>query len=174
MNRLFFIFSLNLLLLVFSPEAFAQSRANIRIGGSLYDSWVSDKNNYFAVKASFNYRVLDFIEPGIELGYSKFSSSISSFNPNAVYYLFKVNTYFTDLIFRGNDTHRFETYVALKYGGYYAFITDEYIDVLERENRPDYGLYLGIQYMIFRHIGIYAEGGFGNICNIQFGANLRF
>lgn len=162
-----------LVLYLLCISASAQQNMSINLGVERHESWVGDPAYNPVVKINLKYMPVNYIEPGIEFGYSRFNSKLlASFNPHAVYYALKINLHIFPLIVQDYDG-RFSLYLNGKYGGHYIFfeIDEGWAEVYPRQNRPDYGVYLGATYRITSKFGIYAEGGYGNLSFYQVGLN---
>jgi hypothetical protein len=65
-----------------------------------------------------------------------------------------------------------ELYLTGKYGGYCVLSKEEYYP--KRKNNSDYGIYVGLALYPFEHLRIFAEYGYGNKTNLQFGLSIKF
>lgn len=152
----------------------AQQKSSVKIGVEIHDSWVEVPAHYIVTKVGFKYRIIPSIEPGIELGYAKFTSDqLSDFQANVPFYAIRLNILLLPL-FSTAEESKFDPYISGKYGAYYPFFKEPYTNFFPQNMRPDYGAYLGMVYSFSRYIGIYIEGGYGNLSYYQLGLNVKF
>jgi hypothetical protein len=149
----------------------AQQKLNFNIGYELHESWWEGQKDERVIKACIKYRFINIIESGIELGHTRFNNQQSAtFNQNVLYYALRLNLQLAPLIFKAENP-KLDVYLSGKYGGYHVFFGELWSNYYSTVNYPDYGGYLGVKVPVFKFLGVYAEGGFGNLSNFQFGLN---
>jgi hypothetical protein len=176
-----------LLLIVFNATAQNYSikdRWNIRLGYSQYPMEYFDHvpKNF---RAELNYGLLDFLEVGAYLGYSRHETleQTTSSNADSVSFYFNVEDASVPSYGLSTSIHLFpfilkkenfwiDLYLTGKYGGYCVLSKEGYSP--GRKNNSDYGVYGGLALYPFEHLGLFAEYGYGNKTDLRFGLSYKF
>lgn len=159
--------------IAYNQDNKSESKIVLRTGISLQESFTSEKNYHVAGKLSLNYRFSEFFEPGIYTGYGHYAlfPSGSQNNPNVVFYGANLIFHVTPLYNKNSDS-KLDIYLIGSYGGFYMFLSDEV--PLPKENRPDYGIYAGVDLSISQYLGFFLEAGYGNTSLIKVGLRASF
>jgi hypothetical protein len=141
-------------------------------------------NEVSNIRLSANYRLTNFIEVGAFWGYSLYKTMIpfdidslgrpngySSENSNSLMYGINSNIHILPF-FIEKDKSRIDVYCSLQYGGIYLFEPEGGINT--KKNYSEYGLYGGLAFYPFRHLGIYAEFGYAKYADLRYGLSLQF
>jgi hypothetical protein len=194
-------FFLVIVLFITSVNISAQDSTKIRklsfkLGYSKYKDTeytfysTSHKNNMTLLnevgnmRLSANYRLTNYIEVGAFFGYSRYKTMIpfdidslgrphgySSVNSNSLMYGIISNIHILPF-FIEKDKSRIDVYCSLQYGGIYLFEQEGGINT--KKNYSEYGLYGGLAFYPFRHLGIYAEYGYAKYSDLRYGLSLQF
>jgi len=136
-------------------------------------------------RAEVNYGLLDYLEVGAYLGYCQYLASelATITDPIGKYYniisapvpsyglstslhvlplFLKKKDFWMDLYFKG------------EFGGYSIISKKGYDFYSEWKNGIEYGVFGGLAVYPLKHIGLFAEYGYGNKSNMKFGLSYKF
>jgi hypothetical protein len=161
-----------------------RNRWTIRLGYSPYkEDYMNYKPQNF--RAEVNYGLLEYLEIGAYIGYNRCQTSEQAAvsDPIGKYYsildapvpsyglstslhvlpfFLKKKDFWMDLYFKG------------EFGGYTILSKDGYSHYPGQKNGIDYGVYGGLAVYPLKHIGLFAEYGYGNKSNMRFGLSYKF
>lgn len=159
-------------LLFISSATYAQSNCSFKVGVSLIDSYIEDPQNHVVYNVDFSYKPVEFLQTSLSVGYCRFASNyITSYKGNGVFYALDFDFY--PLYFTKFSMEKLEPYIGVRLGGYNTYLKGTFSHISNRL-RYDYGAYAGINFQFSEHVGLYLEGGYGNIRNFQLGMKFFF
>lgn len=175
-----------MVILSFGQESYIKNRWNYKAGYSRYRTNTSINNKAITVgnyRIEANYGILDLIETGVYLGYSKFEtlkidwsdSTIYNKNCPALFYGVNCNIHLLPLLVKEND-FRFDLYLTGKLGGLYISSPKGYYP---QGHDAEYGLGGGVSFYIWKHLGVYAEYSYGkyffkDYSKFRYGLTMKF
>jgi hypothetical protein len=144
------------------------------------------KQSYGNYRIEANYGLLNFLETGLYLGYSRTTSYMNpAIDPTWVYKnlntpYFGVNLNFHPLTFLiKKPDFRFDLYLLARYGGVYYFSPQAYIPAKGLQFQYQHGAGLG--FSLSKHFGIFGEysyGVYGVLAkpseNLRYGLSVKF
>ncbi|MFA5815100.1 MAG: TonB-dependent receptor [Bacteroidales bacterium] len=141
---------------------------NFRIDGGM-------KRSFGNFRLETNYHLLNFLEIGGYLGYSRYSSYVNSQNiimsyENTPFIGLNINVQLLPLIVR-NPASKFDIYLLGRYGGAY-FSSPQFHFYVDKGFFLNYSHGAGIAFYLTKHIGVFSEFSFTAL-DIKFG-NLRY
>jgi len=159
-----------------------RKRLTIKLGYAFYPYKIKPQieNNPFGtitIKADINYGITKNMEAGAYLGYGYFYEQGMLFTqshqmyPHRVLYGININYQILPYIVKRED-FRFDLYLTGNCGGVYYIVPDN-INI-SNYLKYDYGLYGGLSFYIFKHIGLFIEYGYGNMTNLRYGLAFKF
>ena len=162
---------------VSAQDSYINNRWNIKAGYSIITTRFFIPENSRNYRLELNYGFLDKIESGIYVGYSRIpiyiQTSPSSFNggsAKAYFYGINCNYHLFPLIIKEDD-FRFDLYLTGKLGGLH----------IETKSgiHPEYSVGGGAAFYIFKHIGAFAEYGYGKYYEkdnkkFRYGLSIKF
>ena len=159
------ILTLGLASISFGQSSYLNNRLSFKLGVSKTPelaNWRSKfMSNNFWLEGNYGHN--KFFETGIYLGYTNFSNItkpteeiIQTYTTNALFY--GVNTNFHIMpLFNFADEPRFDVYISGK-AGLVSYIAPK--SYIRNGTSFDAGVYGGISFYVFRHLGLFAEYGF--------------
>jgi hypothetical protein len=174
-------------LTVSAQDSYIKKCWNIKAGYGNYDGWfVSDhgvKNTFGNYRLEANYGVLNFLETGLYLGYSRTSSmpvpvvgqGLIYQNLNTPFFGVGLNFHPLTFLVKKPD-FRFDAYLLGRYGGIYYSSSADYIPAKGLKFQNSQGL--GLAFYITKHIGVYTEYSFSGLHmksgNFRYGLSVKF
>jgi hypothetical protein len=136
------------------------------------------------IRLSSNLRINKFIDAGIYFGYSLYETyipqnfdslgrpgTLSHKEANSIMYGLNTNIHILPFFIK-KDNFRFDLYCSLQYGNIHLFEPEGGINT--KRNYQEYGIYGGLAFYPFRHLGLYAEYGYAKYANLRYGLSLKF
>lgn len=183
---LILIVLISFLQIVDAQDSYIKNRWNIKAGYASYrgvyvsNSGIKLTTGNYRIEA--NYKILNSLEVGGYLGYSRYSSLFVIVgqgpiykNLNVPYFGLNVNFHPLSFLIKKPD-YRFDFYLLGRYGGLYYASPEAYV--------PKKGLYseirhgVGLAFYITKRFGLYAEGSFSkldtDLWNIRGGVTFKF
>lgn len=182
---LFLVFNI-LNVYISAQNSYIKDRWNIKLGYSLYSTnMISGLNRVMAknFRIEANYGVLNFIESGAYLGYSKFDcfkvdlvhmTSVHA-EPPAIFYGLNCNLHVLPLFIKEND-FRFDLYLTGKLGGMYIASREGF---KPHGNQSEYSVGGGVAFYLLKHLGCFAEYTYGKYYykdyeKFRYGLSIKF
>lgn len=177
---------LSLCLVTNAQNSNIKNQWNLKVGYASYPGvYFSNSGVKFTIgnyRIEANYGILDFLEVGGHLAYSRYASQFIVLGQgplykhlNVPYFGLNVNFHPLSFLIKKPDFW-FDFYLLGRYGGCYYASPDDYV--------PEKGFYSqirhggGLAFYITKHFGLYAEGSFNNVdydqWNIRGGLSFRF
>jgi hypothetical protein len=178
-----------ILLLLLTITSTAQNysikdRWTLKLGYSPYKlEYMDHKPQNF--RAEVNYGLLDYLEVGAYLGYNRSQTSEQTISSDPIVkycnildaptpsYGLSTSLHVLPFFVKKKDFWM-DLYVTGKVGGYTILSKKGYDHYPERKNGFDYGVYGGLTVYPLKHIGLFAEYGYGNKTNMRFGLSYKF
>ncbi|HBB91869.1 MAG TPA: hypothetical protein DC042_09160 [Bacteroidales bacterium] len=172
-------------LAVYSQDSYIKNRWDIKAGYARYDGlWMTKtkmKPTYANYRIEANYGLLDFLEVGGYLGYSRFTAfvpqvgKIVSENHDAPFFGVDLNFHPLTFLLKKPD-FRFDLYLLARYGGIYFFSPEGYDPQRGFEFQYHHGA--GLAFYLTKHFGIFSEYSYGiptvPSWSMRFGLSLKF
>lgn len=150
-----------------------------------HDNDPMDINEVGNIRLSSNYRINRYIDAGLYIGYSFYQTYIpldidslgipqggfSYQNSHSLMYGLNSNIHILPFFIQ-KEKSRIDVYASLQYGGIHLFEPDGGINT--KKNYAEYGFYGGMAFYPFKHLGLYAEYGYGKYVNLRYGLSLKF
>ncbi len=136
-----------------------------------------DKTPVGNIRLSTNYVINKYIDAGLYFGYSLYKTyipyvySIDYVDVSSIMYGVSSNIHFLPFFIK-MERSRIDVYASLHYGGIHLFEPEGGINT--KKNYTEYGIYGGLAFYPFRHLGFYAEYGYGKYANWRYGLSLKF
>ena len=168
MKTIFLFISLFSFLTISGQDSYIKNRWNIKLGYARYDGlWITKtklKPNFANYRIEANFGLLDFIEVGGYLGYSRFTAflpqigKIISENRDAPFFGVGLNFHPLTFLIKKPD-FRFDMYLLARYGGIYFFSPTGYDPQVGFQFQYHHGA--GLTFYLNHHIGIFSEYSYG-------------
>jgi len=161
-----------------AQESYINKRLNFKMGYARYpEASLGENTSNFRIGA--NYGFTDYIEAGIYVGYGIHNNyyrvtpgeGTMMFNSNTLFYGINGNFHILPYFIK-KPNFRFDVYASGKLGAYNSFAPEN--SILSNGMALDYGIYGGVSFYPWKHLGLYAEYGYGNKTNLRYGITLKF
>ncbi|QQS50110.1 MAG: hypothetical protein IPM71_10950 [Bacteroidota bacterium] len=149
-----------------------------------HDNDPMDINEVGNIRLSSNYRINRYIDAGLYIGYSFYQTyiphdfdslgnarTISYENSHSLMYGLNSNIHILPFFIQ-KEKSRIDVYASLQYGGIHLFEPEGGINT--KKDYAEYGIYGGLAFYPFRHLGFYAEYGYAKYANLRYGLSLKF
>jgi len=177
-----FIFSF---LALDAQDSYIKNRWNIKAGYASYPglfiSGSGIKQSYGNYRIEANYGLLNFLEIGGYLGYSRLASYLPVVGPflaenqNTPFFGLNINLQLLPFIVKRPD-FRFDLYLLARYGGVYYSSPENYYPAKGFLFQYQHGI--GLAFYLWKHVGIFGEYSFGILAkssgNLRYGLNVKF
>ncbi len=180
-----------LILFIFSflvgdaQDSYIKNRWNIKAGFAsypgLYVSKSGQKETHGNYRLEANYGILNFLEVGGYLGYSRLTSWLPvvgpmlSENQNTPFAGLNINLQLLPFIVKSRD-FRFDLYLFGRYGGVYYSSPENYYPYKGLQFQYQHGV--GAAFYLWKHVGIFGEYSFGLLAkpsgNFRGGVSVKF
>jgi hypothetical protein len=158
---------------------------NIKAGYSRYVSNVISNNKhvyYNNFKLELNYEILNHVDAGLYVGYSKFQTTkynlsdttwVHSKQPT-LFYGISCNYHLLPILMKKEGCC--DIYITGKLGGYYVNSRNGFVPI---GNDYEYAIGIGVAFYIFKHVGVFSEYTYGKYYykdhdNLKCGISLKF
>ena len=174
LKKILFTGVISLLMLTsFGQDSYIKNRWNIKAGYARYNKdFRHEKVGNYRIEV--NYGILNNIEIGAYIGYSKFDYYREITTTDSLHKAYMVednNTPFYGASFNFHilpflikkDDFRFDLYITGKFGGVYFTKPAQYQSVFnfKEGNIYEYGIGGGLSYYLGKHLGVFAEYCYG-------------
>jgi len=174
----------------YAQDSYIKNRWNIKAGYARYNKdFRQEKVGNYRIEV--NYGILNHIEIGAYIGYSKFDyyREITADSIHKAYMVEDNNTPFYGISFNFHilpflikkDDFRFDLYVTGKFGGIYFTkpAPFQYTFKFKEGNIYEYGIGGGLSYYLGKHLGVFTEYCygkyyFGDRNKLRYGLTLKF
>lgn len=168
----------------YSQDSYIKNRWNFKFGYAEYNLAYFSNTRTRAVtnyRVEANYGILEFLEVGGYLGWSRVSAYLPVVGPpnyvNLDSPFFGVNINFHPLTFLIKKTDfRFDLYLLARYGGVYFSSPEGYYPWRGFQFQYHHGA--GLAYYLNKHLGIFGEYSFGTLAkangSLRLGLTLKF
>lgn len=170
---------------VSAKDSYIKNRWSIKVGFTgypgLYVSNSGMKETYGNYRLEANCGILNFLEIGGYLGYSRLSSYLPvtgpfiSENQNTPFFGVNINLQLLPFIVKSPD-FRFDLYLLGRYGGVYYSSPENYYPYKGFLFQYQHGI--GMAFYLWKHIGIFGEYSFGVLAkpagNVRGGLTFKF
>jgi hypothetical protein len=180
-----------LILFIFSffalhaQDSYIKNRWNIKAGYASYPGIYVSKSGmkvtYGNYRVEANYGILNFLEIGGYLGYSRLASYlpvVGKFiweNQNTPFAGLNINLQLLPFVVKSRD-FRFDLYLLGRYGGAYYSSPENYYPYKGLQFQYEHGL--GVAFYLWKHVGIFGEYSFGLLAkpsgNFRGGVSVKF
>lgn len=168
-----------------AQDSYIKNRWNIKVGFTSYPGlYVSNsgmKETYGNYRLEANYGILNFLEIGGYLGYSRRSSFLPVAGPllyenqNIPFFGANINLQLLPFFVKSHD-FRFDLYLLGRYGGVYYSSPENYYPYKGFLFQYQHGI--GLAFYLWKHIGIFGEYSFGVLAkpagNLRVGLSVKF
>jgi hypothetical protein len=174
-----------------AQDSYIKGRWNAKLGYSSYPQLgfklMSDifENYTPTLKGELNYGFFNNVEFGAYAGYSVVQTGIriggitsnqtgqayGGQGASVAFYGVSANYQFLPHWVDSKD-YRFDLYLSGKLGGLYRFTKANAVP--ERGHQTDYGIYAGSAFYLKKHLGLFAEVGYGNFTNLRYGLTWKW
>ncbi len=151
-----------------AQDSYIKDRWNLKAGYARYDGlWLTKtkmKPTFPNYRIEANYGLLEFLEVGGYLGYSRFTAfvpqtgDIISENHDAPFFGVGLNFHPLSFLIKKPD-FRFDLYLLARYGGIYFSSPEGYVP--QRGFQFQYHHGAGLAFYLTKHIGIFGEYSYG-------------
>ncbi|MFA6129092.1 MAG: hypothetical protein WC699_17470 [Bacteroidales bacterium] len=171
---------------VSAQDSYVKNRWNFKAGYGNYEGWsVSDrgvKNTFGNYRLEANYGILNFLETGLYVGYSRISSrpvpvigqGLIYQNQNTPFFGIGLNFHPLTFLIKKPD-FRFDLYLLGRYGGIYYSSPEDYIPAKGLKFQNSQGV--GLAFYFTKHIGVYTEYSFSGLHvksgNFRYGLSVK-
>ena len=175
------------ILTVGAQDSYIKKRWNVKVGFASYPGlFVSNsgmKETYGNYRLEANYGILNFLETGLYLGYSRTSSQpvpvagqgLIYQNQNTPFFGIGLNFHPLTFLIKEPD-FRFDLYLMGRYGGIYYSSPADYIPAKGFLFQYQHGI--GLAFYLWKHIGVFGEYSFGVLAkpagNLRVGLSVKF
>lgn len=192
MKKAFCVIIISNLFLIhsFGQESYIKNRLNFKTGYARYMTNRSKVSNNKLIATTVgnyrieaNYGILNLIEAGIYVGYSKFESfrmnwadtTLNFKNCSTPFYGINCNFHLLPLLIKEDD-FRFDLYLSGKFGGVYFTSPSGFFP---SGSESEYGFGGGVSFYLWKHLGAYAEYTYGKYffrdnSNFRYGLTMKF
>lgn len=171
--NLLILLSITLTKSVKTQNSYIKERWNIKVGCFLSPPLIlyEKKFNY---TFEFNYGISNQLELGTYIGYSPNKIGTSFKTSHSIFYGVNANYHLLPYLLK-KEHFRFDIYCSGKIGGNYLDHLLEFPDgfILDKHT-VEYGIYAGIVFYLFKHLGIFTETGYGNFIKVRYGVAYKF
>ena len=188
MKKVSFLFIISNILVIcsFGQESYIKTRWNLKGGYSRYETstYIYNKNVTVGnIRLEANYGILNYIETGIYVGYSKIELIKINFADTIIirkdcptpFYGITCNFHILPFLVKEKD-FRFDLYLTGKLGALYFKSPS---DFNTHGQYSEYGLGGGLSFYLWKHLGAYAEYSYGKYyfkddSNFRYGLTIKF
>jgi hypothetical protein len=160
----------------FAQETPVKDRLNLKLGYARNEVFGSIPT--MNVKTEINYGIHTFLEIGPYLGYGGYSEVLEmeghvfgTHPARSVFLGMNMNFHFLPFLVKKQD-FRFDFYLSGKLGAVHVLPVKKYH--MPGKFVTEYGIYGGMAFYLFKHVGVYAELGRGSYMDTRYGLSLKF
>lgn len=172
---------------VFAQDSYIKNRWNFKVGYASYQGYFvsnhGSKQTFGNYRLEANYGILNFLETGLYLGYSRTTSmpvpvvgqGLIYENQNTPFFGIGLNFHPLTFLIKKPD-FRFDLYLLGRYGGIYYSSPADYIPAKGLKFQNSQGA--GLAFYITKHIGVFTEYSFSGLHvksgNFRYGLSVKF